>query len=502
MTRRICRAGVGLLTVFLLVCATAGPAAGADERERPVASGEIDGFVADYIDAQGLAGVSVALVRDGEILYAKGHGHDSGGGAVTADTPMMITSLSKSMTAMGVMRLVEDGEVALDAPVREYLPEFDPADRRAGRITVRRLLDHTSGLSSLGVVSPDRQAKGSLKEAVAILESMEPTADPGTRFQYFNGNYWVLARMIEAVSGEPFGAYLDDAVFSPLGMEDSTTFRNTGRAADEIEGLQSGHASAYGTTVARPEPADFVVGAGGVVSTAADMARWLAPYTSAGRTAEGEPFVSGATIDTMLTPSESAGEYALGWRDGTPEGSDRPRMSHGGTQLSYSAYQGLFHDREYAVAVLNNSFTVPVETAYPIAEGIIDIVEGKPPEDPAPVNAIADYVLAALTVLTAALGTRRLVRAPQWAERLSGRSNLRLSARLSPRLLPFALVCGFVAVTAANGADASLLWLWFLWPALGTWALAAAVFNLATVAVRVGFLRRSRSPRAAPPHQP
>ncbi|MBB4932908.1 CubicO group peptidase (beta-lactamase class C family) [Lipingzhangella halophila] len=502
MTRWIRGAGASLLTTLLLGCAMAGPAAGADKRERPVATGEIDGFVEDYIDTQGLAGVSVALLRDGEILYTKGYGHDSSGGAVTADTPMMLASLSKSMTAMGVMRMVEEGEVELDDPVRDYLPEFDPADRRAERITVRQLLDQTSGMSSSGLVSPDRQAKGSLKEAVAILESMELTAEPGTRFQYFNGNYWMLARMIESVSGEPFGAYLDDAVFSPLGMEDSTTFENAGRAVSETDGLQSGHTSAYGTAVARQEPADFVVGAGSVVSTAADMARWLAPYTSGGRTAEGEPFVSAATIDAMLTPSDPAGEYALGWRDGTPDGSDRPRMSHGGTQLSYSAYQGIYHDREYAVAVLNNSFTLPLETAYPIAEGVIDIVEGKAPEESVPVNAISDYVLAALTVLTAALGTRRLVRAPEWAERLSGRSTLRLTARLSPRMLPFALVCGFIALAAANGADASLLWIWFAWPALGVWALAGVVFNLATVAVRAGFLRRSRSRRAALPHQP
>lgn len=103
---------------------------------------------------------------------------------------------------------------------------------------------------------------------------------------------------------------------------------------------------------------------------------------------------------------------------------------------SYSSYQGVYHEGEYGVAVLSNTFTLPVETAYPIAEGIIDIVEGTAPKDSAAVNAISDYVLAALTVLTAALGIRRLVQSPGWAQRLSGRSALRLAARLSPGCIP------------------------------------------------------------------
>ncbi|PSL01031.1 CubicO group peptidase (beta-lactamase class C family) [Murinocardiopsis flavida] len=507
MMRWVLRAGAGLLTASVLVSAAVGvgPAASADTGDRPVDTARIDRFVADTVEAQGLAGVSVALVRDGRILHTRGYGRGPGGGPVTAETPMMIASLSKSMTAMAVMRLVEAGEVELDTPVRDYVPEFDPADPRAERITVRQLLDHTSGLSS-GLLSPDRRAKGSLREAVAILSSMATTAEPGTRHAYFNGNYWLLARMVEKVSGAPFRTYLDKAVFAPLGMDASAAFEDPGAAIAAASGTAGGHTSAYGTSVARREPPDFATGSGGVVSTAADMARWLAPYTSGGRTADGEPFVSAATVDAMLTPSDPAGEYALGWRDGTPEGDARPRMSHDGNALTSSAYQGIYRESGYAVAVLSNTFTLPLETAYPIAEGVIDIAEGAGtdegagPEVPVAVNAICDYVLAALTALTAALGVRRIVRAPAWAERLGGRSTPRLAARLSPRLLPFALGCGFVALVVASGADARFLGLWFVWPALGVWALAAVVSNLATVAVRVRALRRLRPRRAAPPH--
>ncbi|MUL41975.1 serine hydrolase [Streptomonospora sp. PA3] len=489
MRRWIPAVGAALLAAALPVCAAAEGPVHAGDRPGGADTAQIDAFVERYVDEQGLAGVSVALVRRGEILHTAGYGHDSAGRPVTEDTPMMVASLAKSMTAMAVMRLAEAGEVDLDAPVRRYLPRFRPTDPRAARITVRHLLDHSSGLAS-GLLSPDRQAKESLREAVAILETMEPAAEPGVQHRYFNGNYWLLARMVETVTGERFGDHLDAAVFTPLGMDDTVAFENTGRAVEEIGGLQTGHASAYGTTVPAPEPADFAAGAGGVASTAADMARWLAPYTSGGRTADGEPFTSAATVEEMLTPSAPGGRYALGWRDGTPAGSDRPRMSHGGASFGYSAYQGLYHRGEYGVAVLSNTFTAPVETAYPIAAGIMDIVEGRTPPASAPVNAAADYLLAALTAVSAALGVRRAVRARAWARRFGGRSRLRPAARLAPRLLPFALVCGFAALVALSGADAGFLRLWIVWPALGVWGLVAALANLATFCLRIGALRR------------
>lgn len=496
------RAGAALLCAVLLTCLMTGSPAWADMAEGSPDHGEIDRFVHGYVEEQGLAGVSVALVRNGEVLHTNGYGHDSAGGRVTSDTPMMTASLSKSITAMAVMRLVEDGEVELDAPFREYLPEFRPVDPRAEEITVRQLLDQTSGMSSAGLISPDQQAKSSPREAVEILASMELTAAPGAKHQYFNGNYWTLARMVEVITGEPFSDYLDKAVFSPLGMDDSTAVHDLGQAAGQIDDVEDGHVSAYGFSVPRQEPDDFGTGAGGVISTADDMARWLAPYTDRGATTDGEPFVSAATIDAMLTPSAPEGRYALGWRDGAPDDRDRPRMSHGGSVQGYSAYQGIYHEGEYGVVVLTNSFTAPVETAYPIAEGIIDIVEGKSPEGSMPVNAVSDYVLAALTLVTTALGTRRIILARGWAERLSDRSNLRLAVRLAPRVVPFALLCGFVALLIASGADSSFVWLWFTWPALGVWALAAIVANLATAVVRVPCLRRARSRQASPAHQP
>src|SRR5699024_2556746 len=103
--------------------------------------------------------------------------------------------------AMAVMQLVEDGQIDLETPVVHYLDDFTPVDPRAEEITVRQLLDQTSGMASQGLVSPDRGRFENTEEAVDVLAGMELTDEPGTRHQYINGNYWMAAHLVEEVTG-------------------------------------------------------------------------------------------------------------------------------------------------------------------------------------------------------------------------------------------------------------------------------------------------------------
>ncbi|MFE3461837.1 serine hydrolase domain-containing protein [Nocardiopsis aegyptia] len=502
------RLGTALATLLsvLVLAAPTTPATAALPAPSPgaaVDTARIDRYVREYVQRQGLAGVSVAVVRQGRVVHTGGYGHDSRGRRVSARTPMLTASLSKSFTAMAVMRLVEQGEIALDDAVTDHLVEFDPRDPRAERITVRQLLDQTSGMASQGLLSPERRAKHSSREAVAILATMELAADPGTRHHYFNGNYWMLARLVEVVSGRSFGAYLDDAVLAPLGMADSGTALDGERAVAGFEGLERGHVPLYGVSVPRREPPDFSGGAGGVVSTAQDMGRWLAPFTSGGATAQGEPFVSAETIDTLLTPSGPQGRYALGWRPVPGE----DRMAHSGALFGYSAYQTVAQDRSLGVAVLNNSLT-PLETAQPLAVALLELAQGREPDQPVPVHRIIDAVLGALALVTVVLGVRRVLGARAWAVRMAGRPRWGPVARSVPRLLPLALIAAFTVLGAASGAAASVVWavgVGGAWPvALTVWLLVAAMANTVTVVVRGYWLRRERGrPRVgAGAHQP
>ena len=506
------RFGTALATLVsvLVLVAQAGPAeAGSleagprssSDRVVSVESDRIDRYVREYVERQGLVGVSVALVGQGRVLHTGGYGHDSQGHRISAHTPMLIGSLSKSFTAMAVMRLVERGEIALEDPVTDHLPEFDPRDARAEHITVRQLLDQTSGMASQGLLSPERRYKQSPREAVAILATMDLAADPGTRHHYFNGNYWMLARLVEVVSGQSFGAYLQEAVLSPLGMADSGSAVDGERAVAAFEGLEEGHVPLYGRSVPLHEPPDFFVGSGGVVASAADMGRWLVPFTSGGRTVWGERFVSARSIDSLLAPSDPQGRYAMGWRPVPGE----DRMAHGGTLFGYSAYQSVAEDRSLGVVVLNNSLT-PVETAQPLAVALLELVQGGVPEQPVAVHRIIDAVLGGLALVTVVLGVRRVLGARAWARRMAGRGRWRVVARSVPPLLPLALVVGFAALGAASGAKASVVWALGVGAvgltALSVWVLVAALANTVTVVVRWYWVLRGRACSAAEGHQP
>lgn len=126
-----------------------GPAADAigAGSAHPARSSEIEQYVTDYMDRAGYPGVSIAITQVEDVLLTAGYGHDSTGADMTAHTPMPVASVSKSFTALAVMQLVESGDVALDEPVRSYLPDFQVDDPRSSKITVRELLSQTSGIS-------------------------------------------------------------------------------------------------------------------------------------------------------------------------------------------------------------------------------------------------------------------------------------------------------------------------------------------------------------------
>jgi len=143
------------------------------------------------------------------VIYIQGFGSDGHGHGVTPDTQFRIASLSKSFTAVAVLQLVEAGQVELDSPVQAYLPTFVTADPSASRrITVRHLLNQTSGMADAGFPSIANDQSGSLEQRMESLRSARLVSDPGQRFHYFDPNYQLLARLVEVVAGVPFSTYL------------------------------------------------------------------------------------------------------------------------------------------------------------------------------------------------------------------------------------------------------------------------------------------------------
>ncbi|WP_086853059.1 serine hydrolase domain-containing protein [Amycolatopsis kentuckyensis] len=378
-----------LLVLAVLLLTTAPPASAAAPRD-------IDGYVRAYLDHTGLPGAAVAITRGDEVIRTAGYGHDAAGTPLTAGTRLPIASVSKSMTAFAVLRLAETGRLGLDEPVTRYLPDFRLADPRGARITVRMLLDQTSGMADSAFPDLRLPQPHTLAEAVARLKDAGLADEPGARFHYHNPNYEVAARIVEVVAGQPFAAHLAGHLFGPLGMTATTS-------ADAPPAGTEGYVRAFGIEVPVSEPDWFTGGSHGVVSTAEDLAKWLRAQR------DGGGVLTPASVRSAHTPAPGR-DYALGWRvrDG--------RATHTGELFTHTAAQVLLLGG-YGIAVLANTGLALDNDAELLAQGLASLLEGGAPEPALPAGVVADRVLGALALVAVGLavaGVRRAGRKPAW----------------------------------------------------------------------------------------
>jgi len=482
------------LTALLLAAPAAPvPAPTGTPGGASIDAASIDAVVRAYRDATRIPGVAVAVTRGRDVVHTAGYGHTAAGAAITAHTVMAVASLSKSVTALAVLQLVDAGQVRLDAPARGYLPEFTMADDRAAAITVRQLLDQTSGMSDTTYRSFSGSAPHTLREAVASMRGARLAADPGARYEYHNPNYQVAARLVEVVSGQPFGAYLRQRVFRPLGMADSST----GNTADDLPPSGRGHRMIAGLPVALPEPPAFGAGSGGVLSTAHDLAAWLIAQNSQGRGPDGTPVVSPAGLAAMHRAA-AARSYGLGWNiDETASGA--PLIEHSGGLITVTAYQALLPSRGYGIAVLANAGS-QYGDAPALGARLIALIEGRPvppPAGPTPLIGI-DIVLLLLTLGVVFPAVRGIRRARRWARhRPLGPARL---ARLLPYLFPllFLVTIHRVVSVLYRGRDISWPQTAYLYPTFTLLLVVAAAGCVAVLATRLcQAVRMSRADRRA-----
>ena len=416
----------------------------------------IDTFLADAIDATGLPGVSVVVTHDDRVVHATGAGYDSAGRPVTAETPMRVASVSKSFTAAAVMTLVEDGRLELDDPVR--LPNVPDG------VTVRQLLNQTSGLADSSVNIGELESARTLAEYADRLDATL-AAPPGTEWSYSNPNYDLAARLVEVISGQPFDEYVRQAVFEPLGMRDSTV----GGTAPE------GYNSLFGVWFSRPEldGGPEVNGSGAVVTTAADMGRWLIAQNGHG------PFPA-SMLTTMHEPSD-VDEYGMGWSPG-----ENGLLVHSGNLWTYNAIQAIDPATGHGYAVMTNGSALYDDTG-DILAGLVALTKGEDPEVPGGSRQLFEWVLATIGVVALALGVVGVTRANRWAHR----PRRWVWLRLVPCLLPALLFACYPQVVSFISAGRTVLWAQLFYFALPlTVVLAvAAVAGLAAFVARVLRLR-------------
>lgn len=299
-------------------------------------------------------GAAVAIIREGDCQFARGYGlaNIEWDLPVSPDTIFALGSISKPLTALAIMTLIEDGRLALATPIGEVLP---PLQNAVAPVTVAHLLTHTSGVRSFNgtldfIVRLGRQHI-SAKELLAHVVQRPCDFVPGTKWRYSNSGYALLAYLIEAASGLSFANYMQERLFGPLGMTRSSSLHDNAILTRRAYDYQSGP---HGTERARFVSSSWFRGSGSLVSTVEDLARLEAALVE-GRV------VSPASFARMLEPVRledgTTYPYGLGW--GVTQYLGRPVHHHAGSLGGYCGeYCRLPSDR-LAIIVLANHRDFP-----------------------------------------------------------------------------------------------------------------------------------------------
>jgi CubicO group peptidase (beta-lactamase class C family) len=303
---------------------------------------KVDDYVKAEMQKQHVPAVSLAVVKDGKIIKAEGYGLANVELNVSAkpETVYKIGSVSKQLIAAGIMTLIQDGKLSLDDKISKFL-EGTPDTWK--EITVRHLLTHTSGLV--------REAPGfdplKIQDDADVIKTayqLPLRFAPGEKWEYCNVGYFTLAEIIRKVSGKPWGDYLNDRVFAPLGM---TATRTT-----TVTEIVQNRANGYGWRDGKLQNADIYLAlrpSGAFLSTVLDLAKWdAALYT--------DRMLKQSVRDQMWAPVKlnngTSHPYGFGWELTTVGG--HKLVHHGGTLPGFRAEIARFVDDKLTVIVLTN----------------------------------------------------------------------------------------------------------------------------------------------------
>ena len=276
----------------------------------------LDSFLQEQIEALGIPGAAVAVVRDGVRVHAAAFGRaDDSGRPMTAQTPVLLASTSKTLTAIAVMQQVEAGRLRLDEPVQTYLPWFTLDDSGSSAITVRHLLHQASGMASKDTAfeASDAQSPEALEAGVRALSDSPLAGEPGTAFRYASANFNILGLLVQTVSGQPFGDYLEQHVFGPLEMANSHATRADARA----DNAAAGYSRWFGTWWRQtnvPAPTTGMPSST-LYSSAEDLSHELMALLDGGRYGAAR-ILQPESVEAMFEPRMQVSEtqrYAMGW---------------------------------------------------------------------------------------------------------------------------------------------------------------------------------------------
>jgi len=340
-----------------------------------VSSSQID-EVFSSLKSASAPGLAVLVIRDGKPVFQHGYGvtdlrtlHPIG-----PETNFRLASFTKQFTAMCIMLLVHDGKLHYDEHLTEIFPEFPAYGRN---ITVRNLLNHTSGLPDYEDIlmkqypnTPPEKIPQILDAGVLKLLEQQSRGEfpPGVKWEYSNSGYAVLAMIVEKISGKPFGQFLHDRIFAPLQMNNTLAYQN---GINEVPNRAYGH-KRDGNAIRETDqsPTSAVLGDGGIYSSLDDLAKW-------DRALRKHTLLSEAEMQPALTPVHVADgpptsegrnvSYGFGWFLDPYKG--HRRMWHDGETIGFRTTIQRFRDENITIIVLANRTDIdPKDLALKVAD--------------------------------------------------------------------------------------------------------------------------------------
>ena len=362
------RLAAAFISLTILLAASSGAAP--QTAKKLAAPPGLDEAAARVMKAFEVPGLSLAIVKDGQVVVAKGYGIRKLGETtpVDAQTLFGIASNTKVFTATALGLLVEEGKIGWDEPVINYLPWFAMYDPYVTReLTVRDLLVHRSGLGlgagDLLFWPPSTYTR---KEIVRRLRYIKPATSFRSAYAYDNLLYSVAGEVIEAVSGQTWEDFVSARILAKVGMTWSNVLHS---AAAQAGNVAATHAKVDGVLrVVKPSTNDNTNPAGGINSCAEDMAKWMLVLLSNGRLADGSRLFSERTyreLTTLVTPipnpppasellalKSNFNGYALGLRVKDYRG--LKVITHTGGLAGYVSQVWLVPERNLGITVLTN----------------------------------------------------------------------------------------------------------------------------------------------------
>ncbi|KXH82091.1 hypothetical protein AU377_06345 [Sporosarcina sp. HYO08] len=303
------------------------------------------------MDKEQIPGVAVAVSVGGQVVYEQGFGKRNleTMEPVTPDTIFGIASVTKSFTALAIMKLAEEGKVQIHKPVVHYLPDFKLCGyKKSDQITIHHLLSHTTGVGSV----ERKEQLTNLEEHLRYLaeKKLDVLGDPGAHMSYNNDLFLLLGAIIEKVTGEHYKTYITKQIIEPLRMN-RTTFDLEQLRHFENVSVPYVFNSGRPTKCAWPTLGNYAVG-GGIRSSVKDLLKYGQLYLH--RFAHG--IVSKKTTDIMAKPvhrTQQNRHYGYGLHI-TPRYGEVTLVEHGGGQPGVSSNFGFIPEKEIVVAVLTN----------------------------------------------------------------------------------------------------------------------------------------------------